>query len=98
MIHWVSFRSGAAPVPEPAATPLVWAGAFGGASLLVALLNNLVGPHRPVLVLTALSLLAAVLGLCARFVAAPGTAVLCSLENDLSLRASVQVNRPPRVG
>ncbi|MFF0228466.1 hypothetical protein [Streptomyces sp. NPDC004629] len=79
MIEWVSFRSGATPVPEPVATPLVWAGAVGGASVLVALLNHLVGPYRPTLALTVLSLLAALLGLCARFVAAPGTALLCWL-------------------
>ncbi|MGI5438265.1 hypothetical protein ACQEV4_12855 [Streptomyces shenzhenensis] len=79
MIEWVSFRSGATPVPQPVATPLVWTGAVGGASVLVALLNHLVGPYRPTLVLTVLSLLAALLGLCARFVAAPGTALLCWL-------------------
>jgi hypothetical protein len=61
------------------ATPLVWAGAFGGALVLVAVLNTVVGTGRPGLALLALSLLAAVLGLCARFTAAPGTAVLCWL-------------------
>ncbi|MGW3951196.1 hypothetical protein ACWEKM_09695 [Streptomyces sp. NPDC004752] len=79
MIEWMSFGSGATPVPEPVATPLVWAGAVGGASVLVGLLNHLVGSYRPMLALTVLSLLAALLGLCARFAAAPGTALLCWL-------------------
>ncbi|MFI6012666.1 hypothetical protein ACIBAG_28300 [Streptomyces sp. NPDC051243] len=79
MIEWVSIGTGARPVPQPVATPLVWAGAFGGALLLVALLNALVGTDRPSLALAGLSLLAALLGLCARFSAAPGTAVLCWL-------------------
>ncbi|GAA2534556.1 hypothetical protein ACFW2V_16900 [Streptomyces sp. NPDC058947] len=79
MIEWMPLRAGVRPVPQPVATPLVWAGAFGGALVLVALLNGVVGPGRPELALAALSLLAAVLGLCARFTAAPGTAVLCWL-------------------
>ncbi|MFI1753945.1 hypothetical protein [Streptomyces sp. NPDC020571] len=80
MIEWVPLGSGARPVPRPVAAPLVWAGAFGGALLLVALLNGTVGVGRPGLALVALSLLAAALGLCARFTAAPGTAVLCWLS------------------
>ncbi|MDR3081482.1 MAG: hypothetical protein LBV60_11250 [Streptomyces sp.] len=79
MIEWVSLGNGARPVPQPVATPLVWTGAFGGALVLVALLNAVVGPDRPVLALTVLSLLAILLSLCARFTAAPGTAVLCWL-------------------
>jgi len=79
MIEWVAFRSGARPVPRPVATPLVWATACGGALTLVAVHNILVGTDRPGLALAALSLLAALLGLCARFSAAPGTAVLCWL-------------------
>lgn len=79
MIEWVSFSSGARPVPRPVATPLVWAAAFGGALVLVAALNSLVGTDRPGLALAVLSLLAALLGLCARFTAAPGTALLCWL-------------------
>ncbi|MET8982583.1 hypothetical protein ABZX85_44100 [Streptomyces sp. NPDC004539] len=79
MIEWSDFGSGARPVPQPVATPLIWAGAFSGALLLVAVLNTTVGMDRPHLALLALSLLAAVLGLCARFTAAPGTAVLCWL-------------------
>ncbi|MFC4502630.1 MULTISPECIES: hypothetical protein [Streptomyces] len=79
MIEWVSLKTGTRPVPRPVATPLVWATAFGGALALVALHNVLVGPDRPGLALAALSVLAALLGLCARFTAAPGTAMLCWL-------------------
>ncbi|MEW2493671.1 hypothetical protein AB0942_08990 [Streptomyces nodosus] len=79
MIEWVSLGVEARPVPQPVATPLVWAGAFGGGLALVALLNAVVGPGRPLLALIALSVLAAVLSGCARFTAAPGTAVLCWL-------------------
>ncbi|MGW0985671.1 hypothetical protein ACWD46_05455 [Streptomyces sp. NPDC002486] len=79
MIEWKPLGTGARPVPQPVATPLVWAGAGGGALALVALLNTVVGPDRPGLALLALSVLAALLGLCARFTAAPGTALLCWL-------------------
>ncbi|WP_406726672.1 hypothetical protein WJ438_21425 [Streptomyces sp. GD-15H] len=79
MIEWVTVGTGPRPVPRPVATPLVWAGAFGGASVLVGLLHMVVGPYHPGLSLVALSLLAALLGVCARFTAAPGTAVLCWL-------------------
>ncbi|KAB1149924.1 hypothetical protein F7R91_03595 [Streptomyces luteolifulvus] len=79
MIEWESLSSGARPVPRRVATPLVWAAAFGGALVVVALLNSLVGTDRPELALTALSLLSALLSLGARFTAAPGTAVLCWL-------------------
>ena len=79
MIDWVLLRTGARPVPSPLATPLVWAAASGGALVLVALLNALIGPDRPSSALAALSLLSVLLGLCARFTAAPGTAVLCWL-------------------
>ncbi|MDR6974996.1 hypothetical protein J2X68_001680 [Streptomyces sp. 3330] len=79
MIEWVSLRAGARPVPQPVATPVVWATAFGGALVLVAVHNTLVGADRPGFALAGLSLLAALLGLCARFTAAPGTAVLCWL-------------------
>ncbi|MEU3933075.1 hypothetical protein AB0E85_13705 [Streptomyces sp. NPDC029044] len=79
MIEWKPLGTGARPVPQPVATPLVWAGAGVGALVLVALLNTVVGPDRTELALPALSLLAALLGLCARFAAAPGTALLCWL-------------------
>lgn len=79
MIEWTSLGAGARPVPRPVATPLVWAAASGGALLLVAVLDVLVGPNRPVLALAVLALLAALLGRRARFTAAPGTAVLCWL-------------------
>ena len=61
MIDWVPLRTGARPVPSPMATPLVWAAASGGASVLVALLNALIGPDRPSPALVALSLLSVVL-------------------------------------
>lgn len=80
MVEWVPLGRGARPVPQPVAAPLVWTGAFGGALVLVTLLNGVVGPGRPGLALSALTLLAAVLGLCARFTAAPGTALLCWLS------------------
>jgi hypothetical protein len=79
MIEWKPLGTGVRPVPQPVATPLVWVGAGVGALVLVALLNTVVGPDRPELALSALSLLAALLGLCARFTAAPGTALLCWL-------------------
>ncbi|PZT70265.1 hypothetical protein DN402_32530 [Streptomyces sp. SW4] len=80
MIHWVPMATGARPVPRPVAAPLVWAAAFSGALTLVALINSTVGIGRPGLALSVLSLLAALLGLCARFTAAPGTALLCWLS------------------
>ncbi|MFC8869262.1 hypothetical protein ACFUAC_16615 [Streptomyces sp. NPDC057148] len=80
MIEWVPLGSGPRPVPRPVAAPLVWAGAFGGALALVALINGTVGYGRPGLALALLSLLAALLGLCAPFTAAPGTALLCWLS------------------
>lgn len=55
MIDWVLLRTGARPVPSPLATPLVWAAATGGALVLVALLNALIGPGRPSPALAALS-------------------------------------------
>ncbi|WP_409467246.1 hypothetical protein [Streptomyces sp. HC307] len=79
MTEWVSLSSGARPVPQPVATPLVWATALGGAVALVALVNTVAGPGSPGIALTVLSLLAALLGFCARFAAAPGTAMLCWL-------------------
>lgn len=79
MVEWVSLRTGARPVPEPASTALVWSAAFAGSLLLVAAVNALIGPGRPALALAVLSLLASLLGWCARFAAAPGTAALCWL-------------------
>ena len=79
MIQWVSLGTGPRPVPQPVSTRLVWATAFAGAMALVAVLNALVGTDQPGLALAALSLLSALLGLHARFTAAPGTAALCWL-------------------
>lgn len=76
---WVRLSTGARPVPQPVATPLVWFAAFTGALLLVACLNLLGTYGRPTGVLIALSLFAGLLGLSARFAAAPGTAALCWL-------------------
>ncbi len=67
MIEWVSLGGAAR------------ANACAGALTLVALHLTLLGPDRPAPALVALSLLAALLGLPARFTAAPGTAVLCWL-------------------
>ncbi|MFD0309094.1 hypothetical protein [Streptomyces sp. NPDC059517] len=79
MIEWVRISIGARAVPQPVATPIVWFAAFTGALLLVAITNHFGEHGHPGTALLALSLLAAVLGLCARFTAAPGTAVLCWL-------------------
>ncbi|MER5378063.1 hypothetical protein, partial [Streptomyces sp. NPDC002553] len=79
MVDWVPMRVGARPVPQPVATPLVWATASGGAVVLLAVHYALLGPGRPGPALAALCLLAALLGRCARFTAAPGTALLCWL-------------------
>ncbi|MFE2051127.1 MULTISPECIES: hypothetical protein [unclassified Streptomyces] len=80
MIEWVPLSHGVRPVPRPVGAPLVWAGAFSGALVLVTLLNGTVGVGRPGLALAVLSLLAALLGIWARFTAAPGTALLCWLS------------------
>lgn len=79
MVEWVSLRAGARPVPEPVSTTLVWSAAFAGSLLLVVAVNALIGPGRPALALAVLSVLASLLGWCARFAAAPGTAALCWL-------------------
>lgn len=79
MVELVALRTGARPVPQPVAAPLVWVTAFGGALTVVALHNALIGPDRPGFALAALSLLASLLGGYASFAAAPGTAVLCWL-------------------
>lgn len=79
VIQWVSLGTGPRPVPQPVATPLVWATAFAGAMALVAVHNALVGTDRPGPALLALSVLSALLGGYARFTAAPGTAALCWL-------------------
>ncbi|MEF9904923.1 hypothetical protein [Streptomyces sp. P9-A2] len=76
MVEWVALGTGPRPVPQPFTTPLIWAGAFGGALTVVVLSHTVVGPDRPELTLAALSLLAAILGVCARFTAAPGTTAL----------------------
>jgi hypothetical protein len=79
MIEWVQLSTEARAVPKPVATPVIWTAAFGGAMSLVVVLHLIGLPGRPTLALAALSLLAALLGLRARLVAAPGTAALCWL-------------------
>ncbi|MDQ1033718.1 hypothetical protein QFZ75_000134 [Streptomyces sp. V3I8] len=79
MIEWMRLSTGARAVPRPVATPFVWFAAFTGALLLVAITNHLGAHGRPTAALIALSLLATLLGACARFTAAPGTALLCWL-------------------
>ncbi|MFJ6567760.1 hypothetical protein ACIQNU_10070 [Streptomyces sp. NPDC091292] len=78
-MEWQWLSAGARAVPEPVATPLVWAGAFLGSAVLVAGLNQLGDLVEPVFYLVALSALAAGLGAWARVAAAPGTAGLCWL-------------------
>ncbi|MFJ1729832.1 hypothetical protein [Streptomyces sp. NPDC088254] len=86
MVEWVPMRVGARPVPPPLATPLVWATASGDAVVLPAAHYALLGPDRPGPALAARRLLAALLGRCARFTAAPGTALLCwLLRNGFAL-------------
>jgi hypothetical protein len=59
------------------ATPFVWAGAFTGSLVLVTVLGAAGGLASSSVTLVSLSLLAVVLGLPARFQAAPGIAVVC---------------------
>jgi hypothetical protein len=79
VIEWQQLGTGARAVPKPVATPRIWAVAFAGALLLMPVLGLIGVSDRPALALSALSLLAAALGLWAKFVAAPGTALLCWL-------------------
>ncbi|WP_255946027.1 hypothetical protein [Streptomyces odontomachi] len=69
-------------VPEPVATPFVWAAAFAGSLLLVPVLTMAGALAHPVAALAGYCLLGAVLGLAARAAAAPGIAVLCWLAYD----------------
>lgn len=79
MVQWWHLNDGTRPVPEPAATPVVWTTALTGAFALVSILDMIGALSRPAVALGALSSLAALTGLCARFAAAPGTAGLCWL-------------------
>ncbi len=79
LIEWARLSSGARAVPEPLGTPYVWSAAFVGALVMMVVFTLLGGIGRPTPALVALSVLAGLLGLYARFVAAPGTAVLCWL-------------------
>ncbi|WP_445399166.1 hypothetical protein ACSMX9_01100 [Streptomyces sp. LE64] len=66
-------------MPEPVATPRVWAGAVLGSGLLVGGVNQALGPGEPLVHLAVLSVLAAALGARARLGAVPGIACLCWL-------------------
>jgi len=80
MVEWRPLRTTPVrPVPEPIPTPFVWAAAFAGSFLLVAVLSAVHALHGSALALGALCALAALLGLPARFRAAPGIALVCWL-------------------
>ncbi|GAB2853396.1 hypothetical protein GCM10027074_20470 [Streptomyces deserti] len=80
MVEWHHLRgSGVRPVPEPVATPFVWAAAFAGSALMVVALGAAGPLAGSAVALGALCGLAALLGLPARFRAAPGIAVVCWL-------------------
>jgi hypothetical protein len=80
MVEWRPLRTSVVrPVPEPVATPFIWAGAFVGSLLLVISLAAVGGLSSPAVALGTLCVLAALLGLPARFRAAPGIALVCWL-------------------
>lgn len=79
MVEWRPLRPAVRPVPEPVPTPFVWGAAFVGALLTVGVLSAANGLADPLHALLVLCVLAALLGVCARFVAAPGTAAVCWL-------------------
>jgi hypothetical protein len=80
MVEWHPLRTSTVrPVPEPVATGFVWMAAFAGSCLLVAVLGAVGGLSSPSLALGALCGLAVLLGLPARFRAAPGIALVCWL-------------------
>ncbi|WP_055565342.1 hypothetical protein [Streptomyces atriruber] len=77
MVEWRYIAKGARAVPEPLATPFVWTTACSGSLVLVIAFDLLGALDRTGLALAALSVLAALVGMLGRFVAAPGTALLC---------------------
>jgi hypothetical protein len=80
MVEWRPLRTTPVePVPEPVTTPFVWAAAFAGAFLVMAVLGTAGGLSSSSVALGALCALAVLLGLPARFRAAPGTAAVCWL-------------------
>ncbi|MFE7094890.1 hypothetical protein [Streptomyces erythrochromogenes] len=79
MLEWKQVRSGTRPVPDPAATSMVWAVAAAITFALVAVFNFLDGQGDPTLDLVAISVTVAVVSTGARLTAAPGTALLCWL-------------------
>ncbi|MGW2703889.1 hypothetical protein [Streptomyces sp. NPDC001340] len=83
MVEWRALRSvRVKPVPEPVATPFVWAAAFVGCFMLVAVLGAAHALTSSSVALAVLCALAALLGLPARFRAAPGIAAVCWLFLD----------------
>ena len=79
LVEWVGLTTGAKAVPQPVATHVIWSSAFGGALLLTSVCTLFGGVGRPTVALIVLALLAALLGMRARLVAAPGTALMCWL-------------------
>lgn len=77
MVEWRYIAKGARAVPEPMATPFVWTTACSGSLVLVIAFDLLGALDRTGLALAALSVVAALVGTLGRFVAAPGTALLC---------------------
>ncbi|MFI8520935.1 hypothetical protein ACIGEZ_24395 [Streptomyces sp. NPDC085481] len=78
-VRWRPFAGAVRPVPEPVPTPFIWAGAYGGALVLLVALGAADGLQHPGLALTAFCCLAAVLGVMGRAAAAPGAALVCCL-------------------
>ncbi len=79
MVEWRPMRAAVRPVPEPVAMPFVWAAAFAGSLLLVAVLGAVGGRSSSAVALGSLCALATLPGLPARFRAAPGIALVCWL-------------------
>ncbi|WP_424216829.1 hypothetical protein ACN20G_32495 (plasmid) [Streptomyces sp. BI20] len=79
MLEWKRINTGMRPVPDPAATPSVWAVVTGAALLSVFAFNLVDSQGDPALDLGVLAVIAALAGSGARFAAAPGTALLCWL-------------------
>lgn len=79
MVEWRPLHTAVRPVPEPVATPFVWAAAFAGSLLLVVVLGAVGRLTSSAFALGSLCALAALLGLPAQFRAAPGIALVCWL-------------------
>ncbi|APU43244.1 hypothetical protein ACFCYM_06970 [Streptomyces sp. NPDC056254] len=79
MLEWKQVPSGIRPVPDPAATSIVWAVSAAIAFALAVVFNLLDGQGDPTLDLVAVSVTVAAVSTGARLTAAPGTALLCWL-------------------